>query len=54
MADYKAKGYDVIQSGGIGDDRYYYLDTEQKCAGLIIELGNAGKIPPPEYVYPAR
>ncbi len=53
VADYQARGYSVIQSGGIGEDLYYYLDTEKKCSGLIIELGNAGKIPPPEYVYPA-
>lgn len=53
VEDYKAKGYSVIQSGGIGEDLYYYLDTEKKCAGLVIELGNAGKVPPPEYVYPA-
>ena len=43
----------MIQSGGIGEDRYYYLDTEKACAGLILELGNAGKVPPPERYYPA-
>ena len=53
MADCQAKGYSVTQSGGLGDDLYYYLDTEKNCAGLIIELGNAGKVPPPDYVYPA-
>jgi hypothetical protein len=47
IAEYAKKGIEVIQSGKIGDDEYYYLDTESSL-GIIIELGNAGKIPPPE------
>lgn len=53
VKDYKAKGYDVVQSGGIDEDRYCYLDTEEKCAGLLIELGNGGKVTP-DYMYPAK
>ncbi|MDR1613600.1 MAG: VOC family protein [Planctomycetota bacterium] len=54
VGDYAAKGYGVIQSGGIGEDRYFYLDTEEKCAGLIIELGNNGDVGGSDYVYPAK
>lgn len=53
VEDYKAKGYSVIQSGGIGEDLYYYLDSEKNVTGLIIELGNAGAVPPTDVVYPA-
>ncbi|MCC8108030.1 MAG: VOC family protein [Planctomycetes bacterium] len=54
VKDYEARGYKVIQSGAIGDDVFYYLDSEDKLSGAIIELGNAGSIPPPESVYPAK
>ena len=53
VGDYEAKGYSVIQSGGSGEDLYYYLDSEKNCPGLIVELGNAGEMGPPEYVYPS-
>ncbi len=52
VKEFEAKGYGVIQSGGIGEDRYFYLDTEEKCAGLLIELGNNGEVGPSDYVYP--
>ncbi|MDR0362274.1 MAG: VOC family protein [Planctomycetota bacterium] len=54
VADFKAKGYGVIQSGGIGNDLYFYLDTEDCCQGLLIELGNAGEVGPSDRVYPAK
>jgi len=46
------KGYEVIQSGKIGEDEFYYLDTE-KDFGVVWELGNVGTMPPkPARVYP--
>lgn len=53
VKDYEAKGYKVIQSGNIGDDVFYYLDTEDRVAGAVLELGNAGSIPTPDRKYPA-
>lgn len=53
VADYQSKGYTVIQSGAIGDDVFYYLDSEHNLHGAILELGNSGSIPPPERRYPA-
>ena len=51
VADLKRKGYDVIQSGKIGEDEFYYLDTE-KDFGVVWELGNVGMMPPkPARVY---
>jgi catechol 2,3-dioxygenase-like lactoylglutathione lyase family enzyme len=47
IADYARKGIQIIQSGKFGEDEFYYLDTEP-VLGVIIELGNNGKIPPPE------
>lgn len=52
IREYEGKGYKVIQSGRVGDDVFYYLETEEKMAGAVLELGNAGSIPPPERVYP--
>jgi len=49
----KLKGYEVIQSGKIGEDEFYYLDTEKDFGG-VWELGNVGTMPPkPARVYPA-
>lgn len=52
VAKYEAKGYPVSQSGGIGEDLFYYLDSEKKTAGVTIELGNAASVPPPDRIYP--
>ena len=41
----------MIQSGRFDEDEHYYLDTE-KDYGYIVELGNAGRIQPPERRYP--
>jgi len=52
VEDLKRKGYEVIQSGKIGEDEFYYLDTERDF-GVIWELGNVGALPPkPARVYP--
>ncbi len=53
IAELKEKGYEVIQSGEIGDDEFYYLSTEDNI-GAVIELGNAGSIPAPLRRYPAE
>lgn len=52
IAHYASLGYPVTQSGTFDEDEHYYLDTE-KDFGYVIELGNAGKIRPPERRYPA-
>jgi len=44
-------GYEVIQSGEIGEDEFYYLSTKDRI-GAVIEIGNAGEIPPPLRRYP--
>jgi hypothetical protein len=51
LEQYKQKGYEIIQSGKIGDDEFYYLESADKI-GITLELGNAGIIPPPLYRYP--
>ncbi len=50
---YRKKGYEVIQSGRIGDDEFYYLESVDKV-GVVLEIGNAGEIPPPLRTYPPR
>ena len=49
---YKQKGVDVIQSGRFDEDVFYYLNTEP-VLGIILELGNCGKVRPSERRYPA-
>lgn len=51
VAEYERRGYRVIQCGRIDEDEHYYLDTE-KDFGYTIELGNRGRIRPPERRYP--
>ena len=53
VKEYEEKGYAVIQSGKIGDDEFYYLESVDKL-GAVLELGNAGEIPPPNRTYPAQ
>lgn len=48
---FEKKGFKVIQSGKFGEDEFYYLDTD-KAFGVIYEIGNNGKIPPPIRRYP--
>ncbi|MGE5605558.1 MAG: VOC family protein [Bacteroidota bacterium] len=52
LAEFKAKGIDVIQSGKFDEDEFYYLDTKETF-GTIYEVGNNGKIRNPERKYPA-
>ncbi len=52
LEQFRARGIDVIQSGKIDDDEFYYLDTESEL-GFIVEVGNNGKIRAPERRYPA-
>lgn len=47
----EAKGMKVMQTGWIDNDVHYYVDSEDKL-GLILELGNGGKIGEPDYRYP--
>ena len=52
VADLQKKGFEVIQSGKIGQDEFYYMDTE-KVFGVVWELGNVGQMPPqPTRKYP--
>ena len=48
VADYARRGYRVTQSGRFDQDEHYYLDTERDF-GYVIELGNAGRIPGPDW-----
>ena len=44
-------GFPVIQTGWIDDDVHYYFDTKEKL-GMVVEIGNGGKIRPAAEVYP--
>ena len=52
LRHYAGKGYSVVQSGRIDEDEFHYLDTE-KDLGIIVEIGNAGTIRPPERWVPS-
>jgi methylmalonyl-CoA/ethylmalonyl-CoA epimerase len=45
------RGHDVLQTGWIDDDVHYYLDTEREL-GMVYEIGNGGRIGPPDRRYP--
>jgi methylmalonyl-CoA/ethylmalonyl-CoA epimerase len=47
LQEYRKRGIDVIQSGKFDEDEHYYLDTES-IFGFVYEIGNNGKIRPPE------
>ena len=51
IVEYKMKGIEVVQSGKFDEDEFYYLDTEP-VIGVLYEVGNSGKIRPPERRYP--
>ena len=42
-----SRGVEVLQSGKYDEDEHYYLDTEA-AFGFVYEIGNNGKIRPPE------
>jgi methylmalonyl-CoA/ethylmalonyl-CoA epimerase len=52
LEELKRKGYEVMQTGWIDNDVHYYVDTQDDL-GLVYEIGNGGKISPPERRYPA-
>ena len=47
LEEYRKRGIDVLQSGKFDEDEHYYLDTES-IFGFVYEIGNNGKIRPPE------
>jgi methylmalonyl-CoA/ethylmalonyl-CoA epimerase len=49
---FRVQGIEVIQSGKIDEDVFYYLDTEA-ALGYTLEIGNNGAIRAPERRYPA-
>jgi hypothetical protein len=51
IKELEEKGYNVIQSGKVGEDEFYYLSTDENI-GCVIEIGNAGSIPKPLRHYP--
>lgn len=51
IAEFSQQGIAVTQSGKIDEDEFYYLDTE-KNLGIVVEIGNCGKIRKAEEVYP--
>ena len=53
VEELEAKGLKVMQTAWIDGDVHYYLDSGSKL-GLIVELGNGGKIGEAPQVYPAR
>ena len=53
VKELEAKGLTVTQTGWIDNDVHYYVDSYDKL-GLVLELGNGGKIGEAEEVYPSR
>ena len=49
---FKERGFEIIQSGKIDEDEFYYFNTDERL-GYIIEIGNSGKIRAPERRFPA-
>lgn len=47
VARYRAMGIGVVQSGRLGDDEFYYLDTVP-LLGFYLEIGNNGNIRKPD------
>ncbi len=50
---FKKMGIEVIQSGKVKNDSYYYLDTESRY-GIIVEFYTDHGFIPPERTYPPR
>jgi len=51
IEEYRKKGIEVIQSGKYDEDEFYYLDTESTL-GILLEIGNNGRIRSPHRRYP--
>lgn len=47
VRDFEQRGFPVIQSGRLGDDEFYYLDT-MDALGFYYEIGNNGDIREPD------
>ncbi len=47
IAKYKSQGINVVQSGRLGEDEFYYLDTVP-LLGFYLEIGNNGNIRKPD------
>jgi len=52
LEGFRRQGIEVVQSGKIDEDVFYYLDTEASL-GYTIEIGNNGRIREPERRFPA-
>jgi hypothetical protein len=53
IAEWAKKGVRVVQSGRLGDDEFYYLDTVP-LLGFYLELGNNGHLRAPDRQYTAK
>ena len=53
LEELEQKGYKVTQTGWIDNDVHYYINTESELS-MTLELGNGGKIGPPDRVYPPQ
>ena len=53
LADFARQGIQPLQQGKYDDDWHVYLDTEARY-GVVWELGNQGRIRPPQKRYPAE
>lgn len=51
LTEFASRGIDVIQSGKFDEDEFYYLGTEDTM-GIVVEIGNNGKIREPERRFP--
>jgi len=51
VEELEKRGLKVTQTGWIDNDVHYYFDTRKEL-GVILELGNGGKIGAPDSVYP--
>jgi len=49
----ESRGLKVTQTGWIDNDVHYYVDSLKEL-GVVVELGNGGKIGKPDTVYPAE
>ena len=47
LEEFKRRSVEVLESGKYDEDEHYYLDTES-VFGFVYEIGNNGKIRPPE------
>jgi len=53
LKSFEPRGIEVIQSGKFDEDEHYYFDTES-IFGYVYEIGNNGKIRPPERLIETR